>query len=220
LPPDIASFLKYVNIFLSDFEHWWKTPLVENYSTLLTIKEDLHTLKQNCEHIHLMLSQPITIGGTDFPTLFSALEFVSSNKTMDIMPDASTVSELNELRSLVDAIPSVMNQCVLVEDFHNVMDAYDLSGIQDTLKKWEQRFSVISVGLHQVKTLFADVNQLQTRLNAQPGLTGIKSHPLLQRLNSSRPPSPAFGPASDHSADLIARLNTAKTSLFSWKTEL
>jgi len=52
LPPDIASFLKHVNSFLYDFEHWWKTPLAENYSTISTIKEDLHTLKQNCEHIH------------------------------------------------------------------------------------------------------------------------------------------------------------------------
>jgi len=214
LPRDIATFLKHVNSFLVDFEHWWKTPLADNYSTISTIKEDLHTLKQNCEHIHLMLGQPTTIHGNDFLTLWSAIEFISSNKNTSGVPDVSSTAtaEIHELKTIVDAIPTVLNQYVLMEDLQNLLDSLDLNGMQDSLKKWEQRFVVISAGLHQVKTLIADVNQIQHRLNSQHP-TGAKSHPLLQRLNSSRPPSPAFGPAMEPGADIIARLNTAENKL-------
>jgi hypothetical protein len=92
------------------------------------------------------------------------------------------------------------------------MDSLDLNGMRDSLKKWEQRFVVISAGLHQVKTLVADVSQIQQRLNSQ-NPSGAKSHPLFQRLNSSRPPSPAFGPAVEPGADIVARLNTAENKL-------
>jgi hypothetical protein len=78
LPAEITSFLGNVLKFLLDFDHWWKTPLADTYSSVALIKEDLYTLKQRCEHLHLLAGKPMTISDTDFPDLWSALEFMST----------------------------------------------------------------------------------------------------------------------------------------------
>jgi len=79
IPTEIMTFLQNVQTFLMDFDHWWKTPLSDNYSSIALIKDDLYTLKQKCVHLHLLVGQPLTIGGTDFPDLWSAFEFLSAN---------------------------------------------------------------------------------------------------------------------------------------------
>jgi hypothetical protein len=67
LPTDFFDFLRNVHTFLTDFDHWWKTPLSDTYTSMATIKDDLYTLKQYCEKLHIIVGQPTTIFGMDFP---------------------------------------------------------------------------------------------------------------------------------------------------------
>jgi hypothetical protein len=216
IPDEIMSFLRNVHSFLVDFDHWWKTPLLDNYASLALIKDDLYTLKQKCEHLHLLVGQPIPIGGMDFPDLWSTLEFLSSTQRSQAplgVADSSMLDEVRSIRQVVDAIPEVLQQYLLVEDFHEVMNALDLQGIRQTLTQFEQRFTVISSVLQQFKTLRSEVQQLQARLTTtSTTTTTARSHPLLQRLQTSRPASPTMGPPSSD-ADLTARLNTVDLKL-------
>jgi hypothetical protein len=215
MPLEALKFLRHVNTFLADFDHWWKTPLSDNYSSIAAIKEDLYTLKQNCEHIHLMLGQPLTICDTDFPDLWSALEYLSSLRpSTGTHPSATLAEEVADLRLLVDAIPNVLNQYLLIEDFQAALDTYDLPGIQASLDRFDQRFRVISGALHQVKTLMSDVQQIQAKLsNTQGPMPVPRAHPLLQRLHTSRPPSPVVGPTSDYGVDLVAKVNSMELKM-------
>jgi len=110
--------------------HWWKTPLFDNSASMSMVKDDLYTLKQKCEHLHLMLGQPILLGGTDFPDVWSAVEYLNSIWNQAPVHGNTLTAEISELKTLVDAIPSVMNQYVLIEDFHSAMDVCDLPTIR------------------------------------------------------------------------------------------
>lgn len=103
-----------------------------------------------------------------------------------------------------------------MEDFHATMTLYDLPAVQDTLAQFDQRFTVISAVLQQFKVMRSDVQQLQSRLNSAPPLgvssaSTSRSHPLLQRLQTSRPASPAVASSAD--SDLTARLNSVDLKL-------
>jgi hypothetical protein len=214
IPKEIMDFLRNVHTFLMDFDHWWKTPLSDNYSSIALIKEDLYTLKQKCEHLHLLVGQPLTIGGMDFPDLWSALEFLSTSQRQTSQPlvaDETIVEEVTSLKSLVDAMPEILHQYLLVDDFNTMMATYDLERMKNTLLQFEQRFAVISTALQQFKVLKTEVQQLHARLQSNPSVavpstTASRQHPLLQRLQSSRPASPALGMSQD--PDLTARLNS------------
>jgi hypothetical protein len=215
VPLEISRFLSHVNTFLCDFDHWWKTPLSEHYAAIGLIQVDLYTLKQKCEHLYLMLGQPLTILDTDFPVVWSAVEYLSTvQKSGGSPPSAALSEEVGHLRSLMDAMPSVLNQYLLIEDFQNALDPYDLPGVQATLSKWEQRFGVISAGLHQVKSLISNVQQLQARVNASTTTgAGPRGHPLLQRISHSRPHSPSLGPSQETGVDVTARLTSVENKL-------
>jgi len=216
IPDEIMSFLRNVHVFLTDFDHWWKTPLSDNYASITLIKEDLYTLKQKCEHLHLLVGQPMTVCGMDFPDLWSALEYMSTLRRQDTIvssPQAGIHEELATIRSLVDAVPEVLNQYLLIDDFQTHLDSYDLPAIRETLLQYEQRFSIISTAIQQIKAVRNDVQQLQNRLNStastQP--TQPRNHPLLQCLQASRPASPATAFAPD--ADMTARVATVELKL-------
>jgi hypothetical protein len=219
IPNEIMSFLRNVHTFLMDFDHWWKTPLSDNYASIALIKDDLYTLKQKCEHLHLLVGQPLTIGGMDFPDLWSALEFLSVNQrnpTHVHATDPNIADEVIAIRVLVDAIPDVLQQYLLVDDFHATLASYDLPTVRDTLAQFEQRFTIISSALQQFKAMRSDVQNLQTRLNSlsAPAISSAstaRNHPLLQRLQTSRPASPAIGSSGD--VDLTARLNSVDLKL-------
>jgi tryptophanyl-tRNA synthetase len=101
-----------------------------------------------------MLGQPLTIGDTDFPNVWSALEYLSTLPRQGAASSPPHLGEeVNEIRAMVDKLPNVLSQYVLVDDLHATLDTFDLLGIQNHLKFWEQRFSVIAAGLHQVKAL-------------------------------------------------------------------
>jgi hypothetical protein len=220
LPKEVTSFLSNVLKFLLDFDHWWKTPLSDTYSSLALVKEDLYTLKQRCKHLHLLVGKPMTIANMDFPDLWSALEFMSTNqraeKGVQIAINPNLSEEVANMKTLLDAIPEVLHQYLTVDEFKAVMDTYDLSSVQDTLAQFHQRFNVISSVLQQFKTLKADVQKVQTRLASTatgiPGHAATRIHPLLQRLQtSSRPASPAVGSSMD--VDVSARLNSIDLKL-------
>jgi len=118
------------------------------------------------------------------------------------------------MKTLVDAIPEVLNQYLTIDDFKAALGAYDFAAMQDTLTQFHQRFSVISSALQQFKALQTDVQQLQARMSSttSPGPGLARSHPLLQRLQtSSRPASPAFGNPTE--PDITARLNSIDLKL-------
>jgi hypothetical protein len=108
LSPGLIKFLKNINTFVADFDHWWKTPLSKNYALLALIKDDLLTLKQNCEHLHLMLGQPLMIGDTDFPNIWSALEYLSTLPRQGAASSPPHLGEeVNEIRAVVDELPNM-----------------------------------------------------------------------------------------------------------------
>jgi hypothetical protein len=219
LSEDLLDFLRNVHQFLTDFDHWWKTPLADTYSSMGLIKEDLHTLKQKCEHLHLLVGQPLSVCGTMFPDVWSTLEYLSMLKRTELRDEGWSPlleDEINTLKTVVDAIPEVLSQYLAIEDFNIIVDNYyDVPGIRDTLQQYEQRFTVISAALQQLKTLRTDVQLLQARLNSsatgQTVGTQGRGHPLLQRIASSRPASPAVGGSND--TDLPARFNLLELKL-------
>jgi hypothetical protein len=213
VPNEVMNFLKNVHTFLLDFDHWWKTPLSDNYASIALIKEDLYTLKQKCEHLHLMVGQPLIIGGMSFPDLWSALEFLSANQRpatqIPVGGDTALIEEVMSLKGLMNELPDVLQRYLLVDDFNTLLSTYDLEQMNNTLAQFEQRFAIISAALQQFKALKVEVQQLQARLqtlqaNTLPNTT--RPHPLLQRIHASRPASPAPGSTPD--SDLTARLNS------------
>jgi hypothetical protein len=123
--------------------------------------------------------------------------------------------EVNTLKTVVDAIPEVLSQYLAIEDFNIIVDNYDVPGIRDTLQQYEQRFTVISAALQQLKTMRTDVQLLQACINSsatsQTVGTQGRGRPLLQWIASSRPTSPAVGSSND--PDLPARFNSLELKL-------
>lgn len=79
LPPSLLEFLRNVRGFLLRYDQWLREPIELLARRLDTASDDLHRLKQHCDGLQKSLGRPLSLMGSDFPDVWSALEFLSAD---------------------------------------------------------------------------------------------------------------------------------------------
>jgi hypothetical protein len=79
LPQSLLVFLRNLHGFLLRYDHRLQDPFENLGHRLETASEDLHRLKQHCEGLQQSLGRPLTLMGSDFPDVWSALEFLAAD---------------------------------------------------------------------------------------------------------------------------------------------
>jgi hypothetical protein len=102
LPQDVVNLLKAMKDFMLDFENWWKQPFTDSNIVLNSVQEDLHTIKQTCETLSLMLGNPVEIGEMSFPDAWLAISYAATYFTLS--PELDLInSKLIQLQEVVAA---------------------------------------------------------------------------------------------------------------------
>ncbi len=212
LPADMVQFFKAVRSFMLDFEAWWKTPISDLSDVLNSTSDDLVTLKQSCETLHLMIGTPVNINNIDFPDLWSAIDYLGStlSQQADLIDGAHLMQLTSALTNDIATCKEAIQQIPTVHTNLSILRNEFLT-LQDTVTRHDHRFNAILPLLHQLKNLPGIVSTLSAAFNNANGSlpTGRISpsfapQPHLGRSSPSFVP-PRYAPPSVTSPDLEAR---------------
>jgi len=78
--PSLLAFLQNVRSFLLRYDVWLQEPSELFSHCMDTVEGDLHRLKQHCDALQLSLGRPITLRDSEFPDVWSAIEFILSKE--------------------------------------------------------------------------------------------------------------------------------------------
>jgi hypothetical protein len=79
LPVSLLMFLRNVHGFLLRYDQWLQETLETLARRMETVADDLHRLKHHCDGLQKSLGRPLSLMGSDFPDVWAALEFLSTD---------------------------------------------------------------------------------------------------------------------------------------------
>jgi hypothetical protein len=193
LPAPLFDFLKKLRNFLIKYDQWLVEPLDVMTLRLDTVEGDLHKLKNHCETLELAIGRPLSLQGSSFPDLWSALEFVASISNGTDMKDGSanftqTVASLQTMVNELSVLPSTCSTLSL-----------KLADLNTSCNTFEARFQRIHPILLTVRDLQAKVLSLEMIISSQRTAgnpnTSVSLDPWLNQFsggsNHTIPPPPA-----------------------------
>jgi len=186
LPRGVVDLLKAMKDFMMDFENWWKQPFTNSNAVLNSVQEDLHTLKQTCEALSLMLGKPVDIGDSSFPDAWSAISY------------AAMYFAASPEMELVNAKLLQLQQVVLAAQNTQA----ELNNINQTIARFDQRFTAI-------QSLFQAIKNIQTSIAA---LQQAKPEPSFPHLNHMPHVIP-ISPSNSSDSDSTVQLNTLEEKI-------
>jgi len=161
LPSPLFDFLKKLRNFLIKYDQWLVEPLDVMTLRLDTVEGDLHKLKNHCETLELAIGGPLSLQGSSFPDLWSALEFVASNLNGTDAMDGSA-----NFRQTVASLQNIVNDLSVLPSTCSTL-SLKLAELNTSRDTFEARFQRIHPILLTVRDLQVKVLSLETIISSQ-----------------------------------------------------
>jgi hypothetical protein len=187
LPRDVVGLLKAMKDFMIDFENWWKRPFTDSNIVLSSAHGDLHTIKQTCESLSLMLGNPVDIGDMSFPDAWTAISYAATYFTSS--------PELDLINTKL-----IQSQEVLQSTQHMQVE---IAKINQSINKFDQRFTAIHPLFQAIQNIQASITALQ---QARPTVTPF------QQFNSA-PQLMPITPTNSSDSEPSFRLSTLEEKI-------
>jgi hypothetical protein len=158
LPTPLFNFMKLLHSFLIKYDSWLVEPLDVLTLRADTIKGDLHKLKLNCDTLQLAIGRSLSLQGHDFPDIWSALEFVTTNSfgpNVDLEGIQQNISTLQASLSRLSCLPGTCDELLL-----------KVESLEKLGAKHDSRFNTIHPILLAVKELTTNFHCLEWRVSS------------------------------------------------------
>jgi hypothetical protein len=198
LPTPLFEFLKKLRSFLIKYDQWLVEPFDVMSLRFDTVEGDLHKLKHHCETLELAIGSPLSLQGSSFPDLWSAIEFASS---------LTTGSE--SVGNLAQSVEELKLSFKTLNDFPAKFSDFDkkLMELGNLCATYDARFQRIHPILLSVRDLQSKFMALEASLASRQASSmlpsAVSNDPWLHQFHS---------PSAGGSAPIGSALNPAVVS--------